>query len=308
MNDTQNLIKNPKLWAGLNKPGISISNADVIVFGIPFDGSISFRSGAKDAPNELRNITYTISPTSEDLHSFENLKVLDLGNATGTSRDEIFIAAEKMAYNCVKSGTFFTMIGGDHSTTIPIHRGIDKAINESFGIIHMDAHFDLCDDQDGDKLSHGSTERRAIELNNVDGIDNIFFIGIRSIEREEVDFYNNNNVNVLTAKDVNNIGTDKTIDLVVEKMSKFNKVYLTLDIDCLDPAYAAGTGTPQFGGLYSRELLNILEGLFTKLPIMGMDIVEVAPKLDPSLTSLFAARKIVTECWYHIYKNLNKSD
>lgn len=81
---------------------------------------------------------------------------------------------------------------------------------------------------------------------------------------------------------------------VKKQLGHLNKIYLTIDIDCLDPAYAAGTGTPQFGGLTSRELLDILEGLF-ELPIIGMDIVEVAPKLDPSLTSLFAARKLVTE-------------
>lgn len=84
-------------------------------------------------------------------------------------------------------------------------------------------------------------------------------------------------------------------------MKDLKHVYITLDIDCLDPAYAAGTGTPQFGGMTSRELLSILEGLF-ELPIIGMDVVEVAPNLDPSLSSLFAARKIVTECWWHHYK------
>ena len=301
MKDTKTIIQDPKLWAGLNKPNISMENTDVIVFGIPFDGSVSFRSGAKEAPNALRNITYTISPTSEDLHSFENLKVLDLGDVEGITRDEVFKQAEKLTYDCVKSEKFFTMIGGDHSTTIPVHRGIDKALSEPFGIIHIDAHFDLCDDQDGDKLSHGSTERRALELKNVTSIDNLFFLAIRSIEREELEFYNNNPVNVLTSKEIYNIGIKNTINAVIEKMSKYKHVYITLDIDCLDPAYAAGTGTPQFGGLYSRELLTILEGLF-KLPIIGMDIVEVAPKLDPSLTSLFAARKILTECWYYNYK------
>ncbi len=85
---------------------------------------------------------------------------------------------------------------------------------------------------------------------------------------------------------------------VKEVMEKFEAIYITLDIDCLDPAYAAGTGTPQFGGLTSRQLLDLLEKLFT-LPIIGFDVVEVAPKLDPALTSVFAARKIITECWGH---------
>lgn len=301
MSNFQDIIKNPALWAGLNKPDISMEDCDVAVFGIPFDGGVSFRSGAKTAPDALRNITYTISPTTEDFQDFSDLKVKDMGNALGNTRDELFESAEEMAYKAVKAGKFFTMIGGDHSTTIPVHRGIDKALDESFGIIHIDAHFDLCNDQSGDTLSHATTERRALELDNVDGIDNLFFLGIRSIESDELDFFANNKVNVLSAKEISKIGADAVIAQVKEKMRDLKHVYITLDIDCLDPAYAAGTGTPQFGGMTSRELLNILEGLF-ELPVIGMDVVEVAPNLDPSLSSLFAARKIVTECWWHHFK------
>jgi agmatinase/guanidinopropionase len=301
MSNFQDIIKNPALWAGLNKPDISMEDCDVAVFGIPFDGGVSFRSGAKTAPDALRNITYTISPTTEDFQDFSDLKVKDMGNALGNTRDELFESAEEMAYKAVKAGKFFTMIGGDHSTTIPVHRGIDKALDQSFGIIHIDAHFDLCNDQSGDTLSHATTERRALELDNVDGIDNLFFLGIRSIESDELAFFTNNKVNVLSAKEISKIGADAVIAQVKEKMKDLKHVYITLDIDCLDPAYAAGTGTPQFGGMTSRELLNILEGLF-QLPVIGMDVVEVAPNLDPSLSSLFAARKIVTECWWHHFK------
>ena len=100
------------------------------------------------------------------------------------------------------------------------------------------------------------------------------------------------------------MGTNEVVKLAKEKLKRFNKIYITLDIDCLDPAYAAGTGTPQFGGLTSRELLDLLEGLF-ELPVIGIDVVEVAPKLDPALTSLFAARKIITESWGHIWRKMN---
>ncbi len=151
---------------------------------------------------------------------------------------------------------------------------------------------------DGDKLSHGSTQRRSLELNHVEDIDSLFFIGIRSIEEDEYEFKQSNNINVISASEYNQMGTEEVIKRVKKKMEKFNKIYITLDIDCLDPAYAAGTGTPQFGGLTSRELLDLLKGLFD-LPIIGFDVVEVAPNLDPALTSLFAARKIITECWGH---------
>ncbi len=288
------LWKDKKLWAGLNNPDLKNEEADIVIFGIPYDGSVSFRSGAKDAPDALREITYSISPTTEDFESFAELKLKDLGNIEGSSRDDIFEEAKAVTTQLVNDNNFFIMIGGDHSTTIPVQRGVDAGLSETFGIIHIDAHFDLCEDMGGDKLSHGSTERRALELENVKGIENIFFLGIRSIESDEIDFFEENSVQVLSAKEISKIGINETLERVKKQLGHLNKIYLTLDIDCLDPAYAAGTGTPQFGGLTSRELLGILEGLF-ELPIIGMDIVEVAPGLDPSLTSLFAARKLVTE-------------
>lgn len=305
MKSTNEMIKETEIWAGLNSPDIDKKDADIAVFGIPFDGGVSFRSGAKDAPRALREITYTIAPTTEYFESIKDLVVHDMGDVEEDNRDEIFKTAEELTFDLVKSNVFFTMIGGDHSTTIPVLMGIDRALDEPFGIIHIDAHFDLCNALNNDVLSHGSTERRALELNNVPDSESIFFLGIRSIEEDEYDFMCNNKINVINAVDLNRLGVENVLLKVKEKMSRFNKIYMTIDIDCLDPAYAAGTGTPQFGGLTSRELLNLLKGLFD-LPVIGFDIVEVAPRLDPSLTALFAARKIITECWGHQYRKTRK--
>jgi len=129
----------------------------------------------------------------------------------------------------------------------------------------------------------------------------ISFLGIRSIESDELEFFNTNSVQVVSAKQIAKNGVDKALTRLKKQLGHLNKIYLTLDIDCLDPAYAPGTGTPQFGGLSSRELLDLVEGIFD-LPIMGMDIVEVAPKLDDSLVSVFAARKLVTEVCGFIHK------
>ena len=288
------LWQDEKIWAGLNNPELSIAQADLVIFGIPFDGSVSYRAGAKDAPDALRNITYTISPTTEDFKSFSELKIKDAGNITGSSREILFDRAADLTEQLVRKNKFFIMLGGDHSVTIPIQMGIDRALEEPFGIVHIDAHFDLCDHQNGDRYAHGSTERRASELSNIKQIEDIFFLGIRSIESDELEFFRNEPIQVLSAKDISKIGARAAVERVKDQLGHLKQIYLTVDIDCLDPAYAAGTGTPQFGGLSSRELLTILEGIFD-LPILGMDIVEVAPGLDPSLTSLFAARKIITE-------------
>lgn len=301
MRKVEEMIKEEGLWAGLNRPQISMGNADIIVFGIPFDGGVSFRAGAKDGPRELREITYSIYPITERWESFPDLKVLDLGDTEEKDREKMFKKAEKIAYQAIKAKKFLTMIGGDHSTTIHVLRGIDRALKEPLGVIHLDAHFDLCDEIDGNYLSHGSTERRTLELKNISDIGSIFFVGVRSVEALELSFIRDKKINILKAMDIRRQGVSKSLERIRGKMKKFPRIYLTIDIDVLDPAYAPGTGTPQFGGRDSRELLDLLYGIF-ELPIIGFDVVEVAPGLDDSKIAIFAARKIITECWGHFYR------
>lgn len=298
---TEELIKDP-IWCGMNNPQISNREADAVIFGIPFDEGVSFRDGASEAPAEIRRITYSSAPSTEYFEDMFNVKVKDLGDIIESDRDRLFASVEQLTSELVRNDDFFIMIGGDHSVTIPVLQGINDAVDEDFGIIHIDAHFDLCDELEGDRLSHGCTERRAVEMKNVSGSENIFFIGIRSAEPNELEFMDSNKLNLISAYDYSQLGTEKVIKQVVNTMSKFKKVYITLDIDVLD---IMGTGTPQIGGLVSRDLLNLLRGLF-ELNIIGMDVVEVAPKLDSSLYSVFAARKIITECiGHHVRKNGN---
>lgn len=298
--------KDSEAWCNLNKPELSEKDVDIVVFGIPFDGGVSYRSGAADGPSVLRENTFTSTPYTEHFECMDELKVYDAGDFKDVNRDALFKEVEDYVCELVKNNTFFTAVGGDHSVTIPIEAGIDKALDEEFGIIHIDAHFDMCDTLNGDPLSHGSVQRRALELKNIKGTDNIFFIGIRSIEPDEFAFKEKNNITVQSAYNCHKFGIEKIANEVVSKMSKYNKVYITLDIDCLDPGFAPGTGTPQFGGLYSRQVLELLEILFEKLDIIAFDVVEVAPSLDPSLTSMFAARRIITESWGHLARKTGK--
>ncbi len=295
--------KDSGAWCSLNRPDLSEKEVDVVIFGIPFDEGVSYRSGAADGPSVLRKNTFSSTPYTEQFESIEAMKVFDAGDFKGETREKLFDEVADYVGRLVKNGIFFTAVGGDHSVTIPIEAGIDRALNEQFGIIHIDAHFDLCDTLCGDPLSHGSVQRRALDLKNIGGTDNLYFIGIRSIEPDEYEFKQKNNINVKSSYECHKYGIQKAAEDAMAKMSRFGKVYITLDIDCLDPAYAAGTGTPQFGGLYSRQLLDLLEILFRELNIIAFDVVEVAPALDPSLTAMFAARKLITECWgYHAKK------
>lgn len=299
--------KDPEVWCGLNRVDMKMEDVDVIIFGIPYDKGVSYRGGTEEGPGVLRENTRCSTPFTENFESFESLNIYDAGDFMPKGkRDVYFKAIEDFVCQLVTEGKFFNMVGGDHSVTIPVERGINRALNEDFGIIHIDAHFDLCDTLGDDKLSHGSTERRALELENISSTDNLYFVGIRSIEHDEYKFKQENHINVASSSECYKRGIEAVAKDVVEHMSKFNKVYITLDIDCLDPAYAAGTGTPQFGGLTSRQVLTLLEALYEGLNIIGMDVVEIAPKLDPSLTSMFAGRKILQESWGHVAKKLNK--
>lgn len=308
MKSTDELIKAGGLWGGLCDGTSSeekVRDADIIVFGIPFDGNVSYRVGAKDAPAAIRETTTPIPPTTEYFEDLTGTKVVDIGDFHGEDCDALFRVVEQKVADLVKNRKFFTMIGGDHSVTIPVLRGIDKAISHEFGIIHIDAHFDLCDELCGSKVSHGCTERRAIEMDNVGGSESVFFIAIRSGEVDELNFIKENKVNLISAPEFERIGTAGVIQAVKDKMAHFKSIYLTVDIDCLDPAYAAGTGTPKFGGITSRQLLDLLKGLFD-LPIIGFDVVEVAPELDSSMTSVYAAQRIITECWGHQVRKMRR--
>ncbi len=293
-------------WFGLNCPEKKVEEVDVVVFGIPYDGGVSYRSGASEAPNVLRSNTYTPTPSTERLQYFDELMVHDGGDFVGDDRDVVFAEIQEYVTELTTKGIAFTMVGGDHSTTIPVQRGINQALNESFGIIHIDAHMDLCGELYGDPLSHGCTEMRALDLEHVDSLENLYFIGIRSIEPDEYEFSKQNKIQVKTAYDCFHEGIEAVAEDCISKMKKFDKVYLTFDIDALDPGYAAGTGTPQFGGITPRMALTLLERLFTQLNIMAFDVVEISPPLDPSLTAMYAGRKIIAECWGHWANKLGK--
>ncbi len=306
MKTINELAKNPNIWCGLNQPEMSEDTADAVIFGIPYDEGVSYRSGAKEAPDMLRANTQTSTPSTEYFAYFEDFNVYDAGNFTGDDRNAMFEEVRAYVKDLVEKGKKFVMIGGDHSVTIPVHQGINDAVDEDFGIIHVDAHFDLDNDLDGDTLFHGATERRAVELEHVSSTDNLYFIAIRNIEKDEYAFAKTNKIQVKSARDCYKEGMEAVAADCVEKMKKFSKVYLTFDIDALDPGFAGGTGTPQFGGITPRMALTLFEKLFNELNIIGFDIVEIAPPLDDSLAAMYAGRKLLTEAWAYWADQIGK--
>lgn len=284
-----------KPWGEINYP--DIGEADVCIMSIPFDSAVSCGKGAALAPEVMRGLSRYLPPTTEEGHRIDKLKVYDYGDVPiDLNWDRYYSTVEDEALSLMRGGAFCLFIGGDHSVTIPLHRAFGKN-NEGkkIGIIHFDSHSDICDEYDGHKWSHACTERRAVE--DVIEPSGLSLVGIRSWEAEEIDYLNDHpEVLLIKACDIHKNGYEYVCRKLEEKYEDYDAVYFTLDIDVLDPAYAPGTGTPEAGGLTSRELIEIVKFMIARLPIRAMDIVEVSPPLDGvnNITS-WTALKIIYE-------------
>ena len=279
------------LWGGLHRPDLSPAQADFTVLGIPFDGLASARKGAALAPGRIRYWSRHVTPFSEDRTRLDGLTVCDAGDLP-ISR--IIPDFERVAQNVASLPQGIPiLLGGDHSVTIPIFQGQrQRFADKRLGLLWVDAHPDLCDEFDGSRLSHACVLRRGLEF----GIEpqDVCLVGLRSWEEQEIDLIENGHMRVFTAADVAEIGMKSVAADVRKILSRCDAVHISFDIDALDPSAAPGTGIPEFGGLTSREVLTLIHAL-QGLPLAGLDVVEVAPPLDPSEATVFAALKIIME-------------
>ena len=284
-----------KPWGEINYP--DMKDADVCIMGIPFDGAVSCEKGAAKGPEMLRNLSRFLPPATEEGRFFPELKVYDDGDVeTDLDWQRYYQAVEERAYTLFKSGAFCLFLGGDHSVTIPLHRAFARQFKgKKIGIIHFDSHLDMNDEYDGHKWSHACTERRAVE--DIIKPEDLALVGIRSWELDERKYIDNHpEVLLISAREIPMQSWQNACEKLKERFSVYDAVYLTFDIDALDPSCAPGTGTPELGGLTGREALEMIRFLMGELPIRAMDVVEVAPPLDTTnnITS-WAALKLIYE-------------
>lgn len=282
-------------------------DAKVIIMGVPFDNAVSLNKGASKAPERLRELSVDMSDTTDDFRVIKEGLIYDSGDIhADLNWERYFSKVEERAYGLMKTDNFCLFIGGDHSVTIPLHRAFGKYQREKnknckIGIIHFDAHYDLCDEYDGHKWSHACTEARA--LDDVIGGKDLTFVGVRVAEEDELQkIADNTGITTIRAVDVDHRGADSVAKELAEHYRDYDAVYLTLDIDVLDPAYAPGTGTPSSGGLTSMQLIDIFKDVIKNVPVKAMDIVEVAPPLDVNDITAWAALKMVHEVFSHFSK------
>ncbi len=270
---------------------------DVALFGIPFDGGVSYRPGARFAPTAVREVSslgrgYHMS---REVNFVEKLRVADIGDCSVVPIDlaKTYELIEAHVSSVLKSGKRFVSVGGDHSTTLPVLRALRKHYKKPLAFIHFDAHLDTYPAAWGFEYHHGAFARHAIEEGLVDP-KKMVQIGIRGplTGKDDLDFIKKHKIKVLTVDDVR----EERISDFVKTLPKFDDTpaYISFDIDCLDPAYAPGTGTPVPGGLTTYEAQRILRAF--KIPnLVGADVVEISPPFDQSQITALAGVDVVFE-------------
>lgn len=263
-----------------------LSGADVAVSGVPYDGAVTNRSGARLGPRAVRAASTQLAELKAfpfGFDPFDTLAVVDYGDCfLDPHHPETLVdTVEAHIKGLLDAGVFPLTLGGDHFISYPILRAI-KAQHGPVALVHFDAHPDTWDD-DGSRLDHGSMFLRAKNEGLID-VSKSSQVGIRTYNDSDHGF------DILSAPWVHKHGVDATIAAITERAGDA-KVYLTFDIDCLDPAFAPGTGTPVPGGLSSAQALDIVRGL-GDLNLVGADVVEVSPAYDVSEITAIAAATV----------------
>jgi guanidinopropionase len=257
---------------------------DVALFGIPFDGGTSYRPGARLAPSHVREASSLGRGFhwSRGQNLFERLKIADIGDCPTVPIDlnQTYTLIENFVSELLTHKKKFVSVGGDHSTTLPVLRALKKYYQKPLALIHFDAHLDTYPAAWGCEYHHGSFARHAVEEGLIDPKKTIQ-VGLRGplASAEDINFVKTHGIKTFTVDDIR----EKDLSSFLKSLPSFDSTptYLSFDVDCLDPAYAPGTGTPVPGGLTSYETQRILRAL--KIPnLVGADVVEICPAYDSS--------------------------
>ncbi len=274
------------------------SRIDIGLVGVPFDLGATNRAGARHGPAQIREMSRLIRQVNPStlVAPFELARVGDVGDAPVNPLDLLgsvdSIAAFFAALHA--AGVDPVSAGGDHTVTLPILRGI--AAGRQLGLVHFDAHADTFDKLLGSKINHATPFRRAVEEGIVDP-KRVVQIGLRGTRyaKDDIQYGYDAGMRIVTMDDFDEIGRKGTIEAVARTVGK-GPVYVTYDIDGLDPVYAPGTSAPEPGGLTMRDSQVILRGLTKlELDIVGGDVCEVSPPLDQSGHTALSAANLMFE-------------
>ncbi|MEV4460082.1 agmatinase [Microbispora sp. NPDC049633] len=269
-----------------------VGHADVAVVGVPFDSGVSYRPGARFGPSAVREASRLLRPYHPglDVSPFAAVQVADAGDIAVNPFDirEAVETIEEAASGLTEDGTRLVTVGGDHTIALPLLRTAARR-HGPVALLHFDAHLDTWDTYFGAEYTHGTPFRRAVEEGILD-TEAVCHVGTRGPLYGKKDLEDDRRLGfgIVTSADVMRRGVDEITGALRQRIGG-RPLYLSIDIDVLDPAHAPGTGTPEAGGLTSRELLEILRGL-AGCDLVGADVVEVSPAYDHAeITSVAAS-------------------
>ena len=276
-----------------------VEKCDIAIVGIPFDAGTSFRPGARFGPQSVRQASRHLRTNyhpNYDLEPFKALQVADAGDLVCNpfKIDEAIKQIEKGAYELLNKVDGIISIGGDHTIAFPLLKAINKKFKGPVALVHFDAHLDTWDTYFGAPFTHGTPFRRAREENLF--LDNAsMHVGIRGPLYSKDDLKNDADFGfkIVHCDEFQSQGIDKIVKRIKDRVGD-NPLYLSIDIDVLDPAFAPGTGTPEIAGITSREMVNVLRGL-SGLNLISADVVEVSPAYDHAEITSLAAATIIYE-------------
>jgi agmatinase len=274
-----------------------VSDVDVAVVGVPFDSGVSYRPGARFGPAHVRESSRLLRAynPAADVSPFAHQQVVDAGDMVANPFDiaEAIGQIEAGARSLLERSQRVVAIGGDHTIALPLIRAV-AGRHGPVAVVHFDAHLDTWDTYFGAPYTHGTPFRRASEEGLLDR-SGCLHVGTRGPLYSTQDLADDGDLGfqVVGSVEMDDIGARGVVERIRDRVQD-RPVYLSVDIDVLDPAFAPGTGTPEAGGLTSRELLAVLRG-FADLDLVGADVVEVAPAYDHAEVTGIAASHVIYE-------------
>ena len=276
-----------------------VDSCDVAIIGVPFDAGTSYRPGARFGPQAVRQASRQLRTNyhpNYDVEPFKVQQVADAGDITCNpfNIDEAIKQIEDGATDFLNKVGSIVTIGGDHTIALPLLRAVNKKCGQPVALVHFDAHLDTWDTYFGAPYTHGTPFRRARE----EGLfldDASMHVGIRGplYSRDDLKEDEDLGFKIIHCDDFQTQSIDQIVKRIRDRVGD-NPLYLSIDIDVLDPAHAPGTGTPEIAGMTSREMLNVLRGL-SGMNLVSADVVEVAPAYDHAELTSTAAATIVYE-------------
>ncbi len=286
MSDYELLASCQNIFSGYQKP---FEKADYVILGVPFDVTSTYRTGARFGPVAIRQASLNIETYSfRSGLDVEDLRLHDLGDLhISTDTTKTLEMLRSVIKDIIDAGKTPITIGGEHTITLGIMKGLGTKASKT-AIVSFDAHLDLRNEFLGLKLSHTTFMRRIHEEVKP---ARIIEVGTRAVCKEELAYARKAGIDFLTAQQIRKEGSEKIAKKIEEKIAKYDNIYLSLDMDVLDPAYAPAAQNPEPDGISTNTLLDVLCSICDRRTI-GFDVLEIAPNYDQGVSAIQAAKVI----------------